>query len=623
MATKNAYKDYLLPIKCVVTRIDDPAQLNRVQVYIPSLHGELSEDSKGRGDSPGFYPWAQMCTTLFKDNNNSTVASLHELFAGNVPVILPPVGTIGWILFEGGDVRAPIYMGSLSKGEANEYVTSVYSGSDNQNLSVGITGTSQLDIMKNIIFEQESGGKYDDINPKDVDAISIGLIQWHGDRARNLLIDIRNANPSDFNSKCSNYNADFQNVLGSSWSKYYIESGDRNYLALKAILATDYSKQCQDNLVKADLSKYVEVAVSLGVTEFGAQIYFCDMYNQSPAGASSIASSTSDKSLDGLHSRCLNGGFWLGSSAYHNRDRRIRVYNSIKLLASNGGLNPTSSTNLNGTQSLGIALRYPTASKNVVEPYESNHKYITIESEAYADVVAPMGGNAYFSKKSNVDGWYVEITNGKYIVRLCNLADYVMEHEGTKNVELGEKIGRVGYSSTWKPCLIMKFKVNGTPTDPLPYFNDGVSSNNISGNGVIETAVNWMINIANDNTHGYSQKDRTGPNYDCTSLCTHGYINAGITGLDPYTYTGNMKEQFTANGFTAIAYSAGMDLQRGDVLFWHHSGNKGHAVCYIGNGQIVSAHSNKDGRSGDSSGAEIDVSSFYNTHWQWVLRYNG
>lgn len=632
MKPTNIYKDYFSPIKCVVTRIDDPAQLNRVQVYIPAYHGEMNEASKGLNENPGTYPWAQLCTTLFKDNNNATISSMQELFAGNVPVILPPVGTIGWVLFEGGDVRLPIYMGSLSKGEANEYVTSVYSGSDSNNLSIGITGTSQLDIMKNIIFEQESGGKYDDINPKDVNAISIGLIQWHADRARNLLRDMRNANTMDFDTKRNTYGADFN--LDGSWSNYYVSKDDRNYNAIKAILSTSYSRECQDNLVKADLASYIEVANSLGVTSFDAQIYFCDMYNQQPVGATDIAKASSDKSLDGLHTTCLSGGYWLGGNQYNNRDRRIRVYNAIKLLGSTGGLNPTSSTNISNTSSLGTVLLYPTECKNVVEPFASNHRYIVIAPESnradflYSEVKAPISGSAYFSSKTSFeDGWYVEITNGKYVVRLCNLADYTEGHGATKEVQMGETIGRVGYTITREPCLIVKFRINGVLTDPLPYFGTGVSSNvNVGSNGVVETAVNWMINIANDNSHGYSQTRRYGPDYDCTSLCTHGYINAGLN-IDPSTWTYTMKANFERVGFTAIPYTRGMALIRGDVLLVHATDHQ-HAICYIGNNQAVAAHGTKGHpEEGDTSGDEISVTGFSDyssgTNYQWVLRYTG
>ncbi len=47
---------------------------------------------------------------------------------------------------------------------------------------------------------------------------------------------------------------------------------------------------------------------------------------------------------------------------------------------------------------------------------------------------------------------------------------------------------------------------------------------------VIETAVNWAIGIANDNSHGYDQGSRGyGPNYDCSSLLSWAYHNAGLS----------------------------------------------------------------------------------------------
>ena len=38
------------------------------------------------------------------------------------------------------------------------------------------------------------------------------------------------------------------------------------------------------------------------------------------------------------------------------------------------------------------------------------------------------------------------------------------------------------------------------------------------GSEKIEAAVNWAIQIANDNSHGYDQANRWGPDYDCSSL---------------------------------------------------------------------------------------------------------
>jgi hypothetical protein len=130
-----------------------------------------------------------------------------------------------------------------------------------------------------------------------------------------------------------------------------------------------------------------------------------------------------------------------------------------------------------------------------------------------------------------------------------------------------------------------------------------------------------MINIANDDSHGYSQgEDRVGPkNYDCSSFVTAGYINAGITGLNKWTSTSSMYEQFTRNGFTAIPYNSSVNLIRGDVLFWDGSGNKGHAICYIGesNGTKYKVHAK--GKAYGILTEELGTIS----NMQYVLRYTG
>lgn len=35
--------------------------------------------------------------------------------------------------------------------------------------------------------------------------------------------------------------------------------------------------------------------------------------------------------------------------------------------------------------------------------------------------------------------------------------------------------------------------------------------------GKIQTATQWMINLANDDSYGYDQTHRWGPDYDCSS----------------------------------------------------------------------------------------------------------
>ena len=153
-----------------------------------------------------------------------------------------------------------------------------------------------------------------------------------------------------------------------------------------------------------------------------------------------------------------------------------------------------------------------------------------------------------------------------------------------------------------------------------------ISGSSVSANAAnakMEKAINWAIAIANDNSHGYSQINRNGnPDYDCSSLVINAMKYAGIN-VGSASYTGNMKAEFTAHDFVWIPWSqigSTANLKRGDVLLRRSNGS-GHTELYLGNNKNVGAHSDYDGRGGDSSGREINVASYYYGNWQGVLRY--
>ena len=168
-------------------------------------------------------------------------------------------------------------------------------------------------------------------------------------------------------------------------------------------------------------------------------------------------------------------------------------------------------------------------------------------------------------------------------------------------------------------AFAMAFTLLGTGTAITnivsPQSNNAIVAN--AADNKIQSAVDWAINIANDDTHGYSQQNRNGtPDYDCSSLVITALKQAGIN-TGNASYTGNMKSEFTNNDFIWIKWNeCKNDLIYGDVLF-----RSGHTELYIGNNKRVGAHSNYDGKKGDSSGREIRIDTLSkNENWQGVFR---
>lgn len=152
----------------------------------------------------------------------------------------------------------------------------------------------------------------------------------------------------------------------------------------------------------------------------------------------------------------------------------------------------------------------------------------------------------------------------------------------------------------------------------------GTSGNNGAGGNISSSIsyIQWAIDIANDDSHGYSNCNRYGPDYDCSSLVYYSLINSGYSteqlGSTPfYTYT--MNDYLIAAGFERHSYNPN-ELQAGDILL-----RDGHTAMYIGNNQIVHATHNEKGvlcggAEGDQTGSEIMVQDGLGGNWNYYYR---
>lgn len=144
--------------------------------------------------------------------------------------------------------------------------------------------------------------------------------------------------------------------------------------------------------------------------------------------------------------------------------------------------------------------------------------------------------------------------------------------------------------------------------------------------GVIERAVAWAIETANDQSHGYSQdaNRRWGPDYDCSSFVITAYEQAGVPVREHgATYTGNMRPAFLACGFVDVTYeiglSSGYGIQPGDVLLNYAA----HTCMAVGGGRVANCRTDEGHPQSGDQGQEIRIQNYWNFPWNCCLRFKG
>lgn len=132
----------------------------------------------------------------------------------------------------------------------------------------------------------------------------------------------------------------------------------------------------------------------------------------------------------------------------------------------------------------------------------------------------------------------------------------------------------------------------------------------------IEKAVTWAEQIAADDRHGYSQVHRNSPDYDCSSFVGTALAKAGFP-VSIYSTTRNLGEQLETAGFV----KCGKPWKRGDI----HLAAGHHVTMSVDASHIVHASQSEnggiDGQTGDQTGKEICVRSYYDLPYGNTVHY--
>lgn len=145
-----------------------------------------------------------------------------------------------------------------------------------------------------IIFANE--GNYSSVNADDNGALSVGKVQWHGNRALSLLKKI-----------VQDMGAGAEAVLGGSLYREILTASDwsgRKATAdekakLSKVLGSVQGKQAQDIQAEEDILSYVTHGVKMGIEDPQSLVYFADLENQGGAGASKRVANAAEQRAGG------------------------------------------------------------------------------------------------------------------------------------------------------------------------------------------------------------------------------------------------------------------------------------------------------------------------------------
>lgn len=376
-----------------------------------------------------------------------------------------------------------------------------------------------------VIGRVESNHNWAAVNRSD--PITLGMLQWYGQRAANLISACAEADPDGY----ATFKASAPTLAAAVeaghdwgwWAQYYVNDAEAD--AWAAWAERDGNHEAQQGTWYTDYAGYVATLTGWGLSEDRPQtlIYAMSMYHQSPARAGNVISSCGGSAtLATMHATCLN-------------DRVLGIYRN----------------------------RYNTV-YDLLSAWDGESA-----PPDFGQVDAPVtGGDSPAIERPEASFSYILMRDG-----MC----YVM---GVDGYPQGVACYRSG-PNIWTPGLDSA----GGADNPGTTTGGG----DATGTDATSQIVQWMLD--HQSAFAYSQGagrlDPVSSGYgDCSSVCW--YVYHIITGVDVGTWTGAMVGKgWVVDEGDGRSYPEGMreaDL----VLFsWdNYNASFDHVEMYIGNGQL-------------------------------------
>lgn len=139
--------------------------------------------------------------------------------------------------------------------------------------------------------------------------------------------------------------------------------------------------------------------------------------------------------------------------------------------------------------------------------------------------------------------------------------------------------------------------------------------------GSRKALVSFVRDWCADDSHGYSQTDRWGPDCDCSSLMYMAAINAGYRVPESGTrYTGTMRKDFEKAGFAVQPFNGDLwSYPEGAIYLNECAHTEMDLGNYFGGAHVDENGNVSGGQTGDQSGNEVSLCEKYDYPWEWVL----